>query len=58
MTSSQLKDQYAQYQKHQETMKNNDHVSTMEEELRRFRREQLVQRQTLEKTLLVDVRLI
>lgn len=55
VTSSQLKEQYNQHQKQQEMLKANEHVATMEEELRKFRRDQLMQRQTLEKHLLIEV---
>lgn len=55
VTPSQLKEQYAQHQRAEEARKNNEHVAAMEEELRRYRRDQLGQRQTLERQLLIEV---
>ena len=55
LTSSQLREQYTLHQKKQETLTHNQHVAMMDEELRKFRREQLCERQSLEKQLLIEV---
>lgn len=55
LTNTQLKEQYVQHQKQQEAMKLDEHKMLMDEELRRFRREQLALRQALEKHLLIEV---
>lgn len=55
LTNTQLKEQYVQHQKKQEAMKLDEHKMLMDEELRRFRREQLALRQALEKHLLIEV---
>ena len=57
VTAEQLKEQYNQHKKQQEMMKANEHGVFMEEELRRFRRDQLVQRQLLERHLLIEARI-
>lgn len=54
ITSSQLKEKYTYHQKEEELKKSNEHVIKMAEELRKFRREQLIQRQSLEKHLLME----
>jgi len=54
LTQSQLKEQYTFQQRQQESQKSDEHKHTMDEELRRFRREQLALRQALEKHLLIE----
>ena len=55
MTSSQLRDQYSEQQKMQEQQATYQHKIMMEEELRIFRRNQLVKRQTQQKEMLFEV---
>lgn len=58
VSSSQLREQYTLYQKEKETATAHQHTAMMEEELRKFRREQLSERQALEKQLLIEVCLL
>jgi len=54
VTSNQLRDQYAQLQQQEEVRKQQEHKYTLNEELRKFRRDQLMMRQNLEKSLLIE----
>lgn len=53
--SLSLRDQYVQLQQQEEVRKQQEHKYSLSEELRKFRREQLKMRQSLEKSLLIEV---
>lgn len=55
MTPAELKDHYGRIQKQREGDKAKQQNEMLESTLRNFRREQLIQRQTAEKSLLIEV---
>ena len=58
MSLADLKDQFARLQRQKETDKARKQNEIFEFKLRTFRRDQLVQRQSLEKSLLIEVYLL
>ena len=55
MTPAELKDHYGRIQKQRESDRARQQNEMLESILRNFRREQLMQRQTAEKSLLIEV---